>query len=90
MNTRLDNTYLPLNHEISRSQNSEKNIKISIDDIPKLMPEENNETIKHIVLDGVGGRQPVPDHDSREKKLTVSKSTNLGTRRDIKKNYSFF
>jgi hypothetical protein len=94
MNTRLDITYVPIDSKPNMTKSSEKNIKISIEDIPKLMPNENIKTIeinngvKNIEInDGININ---PEEIPREKKLTVQKSSNIATKRDIKKNYSFF
>ena len=94
MNTRLDITYKPIDPKSNITKSSEKNIKISIDDIPKLMPNENIKTtpitneIKNVEI--TDNMKPNLDEMNKEKKLTVQKLNNLATKRDIKKNYSFF
>jgi len=91
MNTRLDRTYLPLD----KTKSSEKNIKISIEDIPKLLPNENIKTIeidngiKNVEMD-VNTKKSSEDGINKVKKITVEKSTTSNLKRDIKKNYSFF
>jgi len=94
MNTRLDITYKPIDPKSNITKSSEKNIKISIDDIPRLMPNENIKTIpitteiKNVEI--TDNMKPNLDEMNKDKKLTVHKLNNLATKRDIKKNYSFF
>jgi len=89
MNTKLDRTYIPLDDRFTKS--SEKNIKISIEDIPKLIPNENIKTIEigNNIQNGEINKKNV-EEIHKEKKMTVQKTAGPNIKRDIKKNYSIF
>ena len=94
MNTRLDRSFIPSIHDNARSaktHSSVKNIKISIDDIPKLASvEEPPREIKNIVINTSNMADNESIDDNMDKKPVITKSSNIAKKRDIKKNYSFF